>query len=167
MNIQTLTFIDVSEEAYQVIALGKKHHWRFRIIPDFKGIIETPIFNSKGDWLYMPLRETDKVIIPKSAYQRHAVIEKTGVRVAQVIIGHEVEIATEKPLFSPKPTREINLEKIAEVAAKGFLAGITGITTVAFYAIAGVFLLVDPSYCIVLDDEAGTVVELVTWHVEG
>src|SRR5213594_2883575 len=57
MNVQTLTFVQVSEKGEQVIALGRRHHWRFRIIPDFQGVIDRPVFSSKGDWLYSPLTD--------------------------------------------------------------------------------------------------------------
>jgi hypothetical protein len=166
MDTQTFTFVQLSEMSEEVVMLGNKHHWRFRIITDFQGVINKPVFNAQGDWIYMPMREEDRSIIPKTAYRRHAAVEKAGYRVVQVIIGHEVEISPEKPTTSSRPKREIDLGKIAEVAGKGLLAGVSGIATVAFYALSGAFMLLDPSYCIVLNDEVGTVVELLTWHTE-
>jgi hypothetical protein len=166
MDIQTFTFVQLSEMAEEVVMLGSRHHWRFRIITDFQGVIDKPVFNAQGDWVYMPMREEDKAIIPKLVYKQRATIERAGYRIAQEIIGHEVEIAVEKPNIPARPVREIDLGKIAKIAGKGFLAGVSGIATVAFYALTGAFMLFDPSYCIVLDDEVGTVVELLTWHTE-
>src|SRR5688572_33079717 len=97
------TFVVVSQKAEQVIRLGRRYHWRFRIIPDFQGVIDRPVFNAKGDWLYMPLRELDKPIIPKAAFTRHAAVEKTDFRVAQVIIGHEIKVASEEPAQTVAP----------------------------------------------------------------
>ena len=159
-------FVLVSQEAEEVLALGRKRHERYKILTEFRGTIEKPVFNAKGDWVYMPLRKEDSAIIPKSACRRHTAVEKAGFRVTQVIIGHEIEITPEKPITTPRSKREIDWGNVAEVAAKGVLVGMTGIAMVALYALTGVFQLADPSYCIVLDDGAGTVVELIRWNTE-
>lgn len=174
MNTQTITFFQVSEKAEEVVALGRRYHWRFRIITDFRGVIDNPIFNSKGDWLYIPLTEEDKTIIPKTAFRRHAAVEKAGYPIAQVIIGHEVKVVPEMPVmpsitpsvlpFNPKP--EIDWGNIAVVAGKGLLVGVMGIAMISIYALIGALRLIDPSYCIVLNDRQGTVVELIRWNAE-
>ena len=168
MTVQTDTkFVLVSQEAEEVLALGRKRHERYRILTEFRGMIEKPVFNAQGDWVYMPLREEDKAIIPKAAYRRHAAVEKAGFRIAQVIIGHEVEVVPDKPIPPPKPKREIDWGNVADIAARGVLIGITGIAMVALYALTGAFQLVDPSYCIVLDDDdQGTVIELIRWNAQ-
>ena len=167
MTNQTDTkFVLVSQEAEEILALGRKRHERYRILTEFRGMIEKPVFNAQGDWVYMPLREDDKAIIPKAAYRRHDAVKKAGFRVAQVIIGHEVKIIPDKPITSPKPKREIDWENVADIAARGVLIGMTGIAMVALYTLTGVFQLVDPSYCIVLDDGQGTVIELIRWNAE-
>ena len=174
MNIfttQATTIIQVSDQAEKVINLGRRHHWRFRIIPDFQGVIDEPVYNSTGDWLYMPLRERDKAIIPKAAFVRHAAVEKAGFRVAQVIIGHEIKVAPEvheETLRPSIPTREIDWRNVAEIAGKGLLIGMMGIAMVSFYALTGALQLVDPSYCIVLSGEenSGNVIELIRWNTD-
>lgn len=175
MNVQTLTFIQVSEKAEHVIALGRRYHWQFRIVPDFQGVIDKPVFSTQGDWLYMPIREEDKAIIPNAAYRRHTAVEKAGYGVAQVVIGHELKVAPGMPVASrvaplvtpTKPTREIDWGNVAEVAGKGFLVGIMGFAMVSIYALIGALQLFDPSYCIVLNDPGGTVIELIRWNTEG
>jgi len=164
------TFAVVSQETEEVIKLGRRHHWRFRIITDFQGVIDRPVYSSQGDWLYMPIREEDKAIIPKAAFRRHAAIQAAGFGVDQVIIGHELKVAPETlvtPQVTPsKPMPEIDWRNIATVAGKGLLIGAMGIATVSFYALTGALQVIDPSYCIVLNDEQGTVVELIRWNLE-
>jgi hypothetical protein len=55
---------------------------------------------------------------------------------------------------------------VAQVAGKGLLVGMLGLAMVSIYALIGAAQLIDPSYCIVLDDEQGTVVELIRWNLE-
>jgi hypothetical protein len=163
------TFVVVSHKAEEVIRLGRRHHWRFRIIPDFQGVIDEPIFNAKGDWVYMPLRALDEAIIPKAAFTRHATVEKEDFRVAQIIIGHEIKVAPAESTVTVAPpahTSEIDWGNVAQVAGKGLLVGMLGLAMVSIYALIGAAQLIDPSYCIVLDDEQGTVVELIRWNLE-
>jgi hypothetical protein len=164
------TFTVVSQEAEEVIKLGRRRHWRFRIITDFQGVIDKPVFNTQGDWLYMSLNEDDRQIIPNAAYRRHAAIQAAGFGVAQVIIGHELKIApgtlVTPQVLPSKPKPEVDWGNVAQVAGKGLLMGAMGIAMVSFYALTGALQLVDPSYCIVLNDENGTVVELIRWNVE-
>ena len=173
MSVQTFNFVQVSEKADQVIALGRRHHWRFRLIPDFQGVIDRPVYNSSGDWLYMPMRDEDRAIIPKAAFRRHEVVAKAGIRVVQVVIGHEVKIAPEEPVKTltrpPSPVSQVNWQNVAEVAGKGLLIGMMGVAMVSLSALTGALTLVDPSYCIVLaedDGSAGSVVELIRWNTE-
>jgi hypothetical protein len=175
MFTQTDTaFVVVTQRAEEIIKLGRRHHWRFRIITDFQGVIDKPVFNAQGDWLYMPIREEDKAIIPNAAYRRHAAVEKAGYGVAQVVIGHEIKVAPEMPLtphvaplVTPtKPKRDIDWGNVAEVAGKGLLVGIMGVAMVSIYALTGALQLFDPSYCLVLNDSSGTVVELIRWNTE-
>jgi len=164
------TFVVVSHEAEEVIKLGRRRHWRFRIITDFQGVIDRPVYRSQGDWLYLPMREEDKPIIPKAAFRRHATLQAAGYGVAQVIIGHELKVAPETPVTPlvtpPKPKPEVDWHNVAEVTGKGLLIGAMGIAMVSFYALTGALQLVDPSYCIVLNDPSGTVVELIRWNSE-
>ncbi len=172
MDTQTLTFIQVTDKAEEVMLFGRKHHWRFRILTEFQGVIERPVINSKGDWVYISKRKVDEVIIPKAALSRHAAIEKAGYKVAQVIIGHEIQVAPEitkpknidTPIAVPKPSREIDWKNVTEIASKGVLVGILGIAMISLYALTGVLQLVDPSYVVVLDDGIGTWVELMRWN---
>lgn len=166
------TFVVVSQKAEEVIRLGRKYHWRFRIIPDFQGVIDRPVFNVKGDWLYMPLRAEDEAIIPKAAFRRHEAVVKAGISVAQVVIGHEIKVAPEETeeTVAPVPARTSQTDwlNVAEVAGKGLLIGMMGIAMVSFSALTGALSLVDPSYCIVLaeDENSGSVIELIRWNAE-
>ena len=173
MFTQTNTrFLMVTQKAQDVIYLGRRHHWRFRIIPDFQGVIDRPVYNAAGDWLYMPMRELDKPIIPKAAFGRHEAVSKAGFHIAQVIIGHEIRVMPEKPeeTFAPSfsQTSQIDWRNVAEVAGKGLLFGLLGVAMVSLSALTGAVTLVDPSYCIVLseDEGPGTVIELIRWNTE-
>jgi hypothetical protein len=167
------TFVVVSQKAQDVINVGRWHHWRFRLIPDFQGVIERPVYNSAGNWLYMPMREEDRRIIPKAAFPRHRAVVEAGFRVAQVIIGHEIKVAPEETVETlaplPAPASQIDWLNVAEVAGKGLLIGMMGIAMVSFSALTGALALVDPSYCITILEEDGTpgsVIELIRWNTE-
>lgn len=167
MPTQTdLQLFVVSQEAEDIVLLLRKAHWHPRMIPDFRGPISGPTFNLKGDMLYMPFREEDKKIIPKSAFKLHETIRKAGYSELQVIIGHEVKEAPEVPLRRPASQSAIDWGNIAEITARGLLVGMLGIVMVPLYVLSGAFLLLDPSYCLVLNDGAGTVVELLRWNEE-
>src|SRR5215211_7780905 len=90
------TFVVVSQKAQDVINVSRRHHWSFRLITDFHGVIDSPVYNAAGDWLYMPMRDEDRAIIPKAAFKRHHEVIKAGIRVAQVVIGHEIRVAPEQ-----------------------------------------------------------------------
>lgn len=161
-----ITVVVVSQEAEDVIRLGRKKHWRFRLIPDFYGPLDQPTFNLKGDWIYYPKTEEDNRIIPKAAFKRHLAVAKAGHSILQVVIGHEIRIAKDEPNYPPNTGPEIDWKIVAEDAARGVLAGMAGIALVSLYALTGVFQLADPSYCIVLNDGMGTVIELMSWNTE-
>jgi hypothetical protein len=156
----------VTQEAGDVTALLRKLHYCPRIITEFQGPICGPVFNSKGDMLYMPFKEEDKKIIPEAAYSLHEKVKKAGYRDLQVIIGHEIKVASEKPLIPSTPKPAIDWGNVAEVASKGLLTGMMGIVMTPIYALAGAVFLLDPSYCIVLDDRVGTIIELLRWNSE-
>ena len=175
------TFIQVSEVAEAVLKLGRKHHYCFRIITDFRGPISGPTFNSKGDLLYNPFKEEDRKIIPKAAFMMHRQLKKAGCRDLQVIIGHEVRESRESPLVLSPSTPEVITPHLPTVTsipkpkidwgtttlvAGGLLAGMIGIAVVSIGALIGSIVLYDPSYCICLDDEFGTVIELLSWNTE-
>jgi hypothetical protein len=200
MNVQTVTYFQVSQKAEEVIAVGRRHHWRFRIIPDFQGVISHPVIDHRGEWIYMPSRKEDEVIIPTAALRRHAAIEKAGYRIVQVIIGHEIKVGPEvpQPVSVPKPEPKVNevftghkisaipevpqpmlvpevgptpktdidWGRVADVAARGLLVGLAGVAMISVMALAGAVRIVDPSYCVVLAGDAGTVVELIRWNSE-
>jgi len=162
----------VTQKAQDVINLGRRHRWRFRIIPDFQGVIYRPIYSSTGDWLYMPMRDIDEAIIPKAAFRRHRAVVEAGFSVSQVVIGHEIKVAPEQTevTVAPIPARtgQVDWLNVAEVAGKGLLIGMMGIAMVSISALTGALALVDPSYCIVLADyeNPGSVIELIRWNSE-
>ena len=174
--------IQISEMAEEVLALGKKRHENYRIIKDFRGPIHGQAYSLDGMWRYLELTEEDKKIIPNAAYKRHAAIEKIGCSVSQVLIGHEIPdspiapvqpkpavIIPELPGVPSKPKPEIDWGSVAHTAGKGLMIGMMGIAMIpltAFAALTGGLLLVDPSYCIVLNDGRGTVIELIRWNLE-
>ena len=164
------TFVMVSQQAEEIMNLGRSHHWWFRIILDFQGVITgLPVYSLDGTCRYNPLSEEDRMIIPKRAYIRHAAVTKAGYRVAQVVIGHEVKPGPDEPqefIAPPASTSEIDWANVAEVAGKGLLVGMMGVAIVSITTLIGVLRLVDPSYCIVLDDDQGTVIELIRWNTE-
>jgi hypothetical protein len=183
----TLTVFQVSEMAEAVLKLGTRHHYSFRLIADFRGPINGPVFNTKGDWVYMPFREEDREIIPNAAFRMHRDLKKdrqlniAGYRDLQVIIGHEVRERSESsvvlppamplvitpayPVIPAKPKPKIDWEMAAGVAG-GLLVGMMGIAMVSINALLGTLALVDPSYCICLDDDLSTVIELLRWDTE-
>lgn len=167
------TFIGVSQKAQDVFDVSRRYHWQFRLITDFQGKIDRPVYNSSGDWLYMPMRDEDRAIIPKAAYRRHRAVIKAGVRVAQVVIGHEIKVAPEETqeniIPAPTQTNQIDWQNVAEVAGKGLLIGMMGVAMVSFSALTGALSLVDPSYCITIfedDGNPGSVIELIRWNRE-
>ena len=166
MNTQTATFIQVSDTADQVVNLLRKRHQCPRIITDFCGPINGPVINSKGDMVYMELQEEDKAIIPNAAFRLHDEIKSAGYGDLQIIVGHEIKVVPEKPLAPAMPKREIGWGNVTSIASKGLLIAMVGMVVVPMYALAGAVLLLDPSYNIVLDDGAGTVVELMRWNSE-
>jgi hypothetical protein len=166
-------FVVVTQTAQDVINLGRQRHWRFRLIPELHGVIDRPVYNSAGDWLYMSKRDVDNAIIPKRAYTRHQEVIRAGFRVAQVVIGHEIKVAPPEPdeFLAPAPaqTNQIDWLNVAEVAGKGLLVGMMGVAMVSFAALTGALALVDPSYCItIFDDDGnpGSVIELLRWNAE-
>lgn len=162
--------IQVSEMTDGILALGRKRHEIYRVISDFRGPINLPVYSLDGKWLYYPLREEDTAIIPKAALRRHAMVAQAGYKIAQVIIGHEITVAPDKPTTKPMPKPEIDWGSVVEVAAKGFLMATMGIAMVSFYALIGSLQVIDPSYCIVVSDDntgnTGTVIELLRWNSE-
>jgi len=156
----------VTSQAEDAMALVRKRHYYPRIIPEFFGPISGPIFNSTGDMLYEPLQKKDKAIIPKAALSLHATVENAGFKVAQVIIGHEIVLAPQLPTVPAKPTTEIDWGNVAQVASKGLLVSMMGIAMIPLFALTGLVTLLDPSYCIVMHDGAGTVIELLNWNAE-
>jgi hypothetical protein len=174
MSTQTDTsFVVVSQKAQEVINVSRRHHWRFRLITDFQGVIDRPVYNSAGDWVYIAMRDQDRAIIPKAAFIRHHAVIKAGIVVAQVVIGHEIKVAPEETgeILAPAPARasQIDWLNVADIAGKGLLIGMMGIAMVSFSALTGALSLVDPSYCItILDDDGnpGSVVELIRWNTE-
>ena len=162
---ETSAFV-VSQDAQEIVTLLRKHHYYPRIIPDLQGPITGPVINSKGDMVYMEFREEDIEIIPKAVFSIHEMVRRAGYRDLQVIIGHEIKVAPEKPLVPPKPKREIDWGSVAAVSSMGLLVAAIGVVMIPIYALAGAVMLLDPSYCIVLDDGAGTVVELMRWNDE-
>ena len=167
------TFAVVTQKAQDAIDVSRRHHWRFRLITDFQGVIHRPVYNSAGDWLYMPMRDEDRAIIPKAAYRRHQAVIRAGVCVAQVVIGHEIKVAPEETgeILAPEPPRtsQIDWLNVAEVAGQGLLIGMMGIAMVSFSALTGALSLVDPSYCItIFDDDGnpGSVIEVIRWNTE-
>jgi hypothetical protein len=167
------TLVWVSQKAQDAINVGRQLHWRFRLIPDFRGVIDRPVYNSAGDWLYMPMRDVDRPIIPKAAFIRHQAVVQAGFRVAQVVIGHEIKVAPEetKEVFAPQPSpsSQIDWQNVAEIAGKGILIGMMGLAMVSLSALAGALSTVDPSYCVtIIDDDGqpGSVIQLLRWNTE-
>jgi hypothetical protein len=162
---QTRAF-EVTYEAEEIIALLRKLHYYPRIITDFRGPINDPVFSRKGDMLYMELKEEDMAIIPKAVFRMHDAIRSAGYREVQVIMGHEIKVAPEKPTVPAKPKPEIDWGSVASVASKGWLIAALGAIMLPLFALAGAVTLLDPSYCLVLDDGEGTVLELMRWNDE-
>jgi hypothetical protein len=166
LNTQTTTIFQVSDEAEKAVKLLRKRHYYPRIIADFRGPITGPVFSSKGDMVYMEFKEEDVAIIPKAVFWMHDEIRRAGYQDLQVIIGHEIRVAPDKPVIPPRPKRQIDWGNVASVASKGLLVAGLGVVMVPIFALAGAVMLLDPSYCIVLDDGAGTVIELMRWNDE-
>jgi hypothetical protein len=166
LETQAKTIIQVSYEAEEVMTLLRKRHYYPRIIPDFRGPINGPVFSSQGDMIYMEFREEDMAIIPKAVFRMHDAVRSAGYRDLQIIIGHEIRVGADKPVVHPKPRRDIDWGNVASVASKGLLVAAVGVVMVPIFALAGAVMLLDPSYCIVLDDGAGTVIELMRWNDE-
>jgi hypothetical protein len=183
VHVPELIFIQVTEMTEGVLKWGRMKHQCFRLITDFQGPItdNDEIYSADGKWCYRTPCKEDKEIIPKAAYRLHEGLEKAGFKVSQVLIGHEVKTTPEVPIEIPIPppliyspqvqtvttkTSEIDWGNVAQGAAKVMLVGVVGIAMISIFTLVGALRVIDPSYCIVLDDEMGTVVEILTWNTE-
>ena len=165
MNIQldhSVTFV-YSELAQEVIAIGRKNHWRFRVIGYGEAPTET-VYQS--GWSLTTLPEA-----PRIAQDRLFALKAAGVGVKALIIAHEL------PNFvvGPEPKSDFNFEPILSgltKIAKG--VGIVALATTATVAIAAaaaivapillIFtaVLVDPAIIIICED--GTWVEILNYY---
>ncbi len=144
--------------AEAVVALGRKHHGHYEILP-VQGVIDKPIvLDIPGDyqgWTAIPIEMDDSYIPPEARRQERIVRE--NFTVLQTIILHEP-----KPVEEPKPQRDYT--KVKEVGT------VLGNLTVAGVALAagliyvlGMGLLYDPALCVVTED--GTWIILIKWEI--
>jgi hypothetical protein len=160
-----------SNEVQQAINLGREHHYRFRVVGK-NGTIDKPL--PKEGWWYYPATD-----IPRNAQKRVDMLDKSGVSIKQVIIGHEASRllkAPPKPNLIPikkaeiqKPKKDpVDLSIVADVLATTFKLALgvatvaVGITVWIMGAALSTALMLDPTVIVVLED--GTWLECMSWY---
>jgi len=160
MKIQT-----VSKKTVQVLDLGRKNHFSFRVLED-EGMVDSPLY--KDGWWYSPT-DLSESTIPATALKRVNMIQKTGVPVQGFILAHEAPLLLAAPKKKPV---ELPVDEIAKIVSLGgkIVLGTALATLVAAMAaplaMIGLALvglaLVDPALIVVLSD--GTRIEVCSWH---
>jgi len=160
------TRIVTSEFASKAIAVGRKHHMRFKVV-GFGDVPHEPYY--KDEWWFDPL--ISESTIPKDALDRLEIIRQAGIRVKGIILAHEAPriLGAPGPMKEPKTAQNTKtndnvgydvLPTLKTVV--GVLAGVLG----AALAVAGIFFIVairlDPALIVVLED--GTHLEVMTWY---
>lgn len=177
--------------AAQAVAVGRKHHVRFEVLPRI-GVLERPTeFNR---WLGVP-RDQDTSFIPRWADRRPDWLREAGITVMQEIVMHELKpeqieveagttLSTSKMLglvaigvagLAVVATAAVVVSAISAVTATAAATATAAVTTpTAIAAGAGLLALgLDPALICVLDDgmilEDGTVLKetwlcVAEWH---
>jgi len=142
----------ISPEAKRAIDLAYKEHWRFRVI----GQGELPKEPSyKDQWWFQPITE------PEKGKDRIAALRRAGVPIKGLVIAHEAPrlLSAPKEPDSKINTSIPNLGAPSSDLASGLLMGLVLLGSLVFQA-----LLVDPALIVVLNDDAHTWLEVMTWY---
>jgi hypothetical protein len=124
----------ISYEAKRAIAIGRRNHWRFRVV------------SKAPEWVY------EEVLAPTVALDRIAVLKRAGVPIKGFVIAHEAPKLLAAPKEEPKPPSPqilldfSPLEEVLKFVGNLFLIAI----------------LLDPALIVVLED--GTWLEVMTWY---
>lgn len=164
----------ISTEAEEAVSLGRENHWRFKVVGT-RGTINEPL--PKEGWWFYPA--TINTFIPQNAQKRIDVLERSGVKIQQVIIGHEAsKLLSASPQPKPllikkvkkiKPKKDpVDVSIAADVLAIAFklafdvAVATVGVTVWLVGTALGTILLLDPTVIVVLED--GTWLECMTWY---
>ena len=154
--------IPVREQEKQILALGQREHWDFRVL----GVAPVPATAIRlKDWWLVPLHE-DTSTIPAHALERVRTLYEAGIRPRTFVIAHEApkQIAPprETPIISPFAYWSKRIADGAVQSAKvaGQIAAVVapvvltilGAGLFASFAVAGA-LVADPCLIAVTDDE--------------
>jgi len=141
----------ISYQASQAIQVGRKNHWRFRVVG--QGDIPPKPFY-RDQWVFEP-----QTTIPDIGQDRINALRASGMRFKGFLVAHEAPSV----LSSPKVAQNANQAKqqVTEILPErtiGFIAELVVIfLQMFFYAI-----LLDPALIVVLEDE--TWLEVMTWY---
>ena len=148
--------------AQKALLVGMMQGYTFEVLP-FRGKIKR--LTPKLGWTYQEY-DPERDEIPQEAQRRWDVLKDENIPVAQVLIGHEIHLAPKEPVFD----FNFDYRKLAIGVAVvfGLLAiGIVGFVLLAAagtaLAVGTVGVAVDPSLCLVLDDEEQTWIRVATW----
>lgn len=101
-------FVVDSSMTKEAIAVGRRHHRRFRPVR-LAEPIEAPTYDSA--WWYIPLAE-ETSIIPGEALKSVDILKRNGFSIKQIIVAHE------SPLLLPPPAGESAREKREKASGK-------------------------------------------------
>jgi hypothetical protein len=142
---------DVMERA---MALGDKHGYYFRAMPNI-GVISEPVMVNK--WRFVPLAQ-DNTRLPPEAQTRLNLLVRAGFPIKQVLIGHEPKIEkkqVELPSFDWSSVTAV-LRVIGPV--------LRAVDKVIFYALVAALSLFDPALIVILEGEERWMLCIATWE---
>lgn len=140
----------ISRDAKRAVELGRKEHWRFRVI----GQGEVPMEPSYRDhWWFQVITD------PTHGKDRLEALRRAGVRFKGIVLAHEAPLLLSAP---KEPDSKINpsipaYQSSTDGLVLGLAMGLVLLARVVFQAI-----LSDPALIVVLED--GTWLEVATWY---
>jgi hypothetical protein len=144
---------DVMERA---MALGDKHGYYFRAMPNI-GVISEPVMVNR--WRFVPI-EQDNTPLPPEAQTRLNLLVEAGFPIKQVLIGHEPKTKKEK--------KEVNFPEVDLSSLWTFLrvVGLVlgAVVTVIGYAAITALSLLDPVLIVILEGEERWMLCIATWE---
>jgi hypothetical protein len=145
--------------AAQAVAVGRKHHTRFEVMPRIGVLTEPVVING---WRCVP-RDQDDSPIPREADLRVGWLREEGIAIMQEIVMHEpgellpVRDFTREKEALVKAAKVLGVVAVAATAAAATVA-IATLTTAATVVALGV----DPALCVCLED--GTWTCVASWR---
>lgn len=152
----------------EAVAVGRKHHRRFRPLA-YAGELDEPLYHN--EWWFIPIAE-DKSLVPAPAMKGVELLKAQGIQVVDLIVAHESPKLLPPPHgFSAADKRKAKWERrkeqmqtageVASFVARSLVRAIATVALLLGWFIASVVML-DPALIVVLED--GTWLEVATWY---